>query len=425
LTVFPFRAPRAVIYSGGSHTIRAHGAQEAFSLAETRIVIIGGSIAGLSAAETARAQDPGCAITLLTEDPHLPYYRQRQCEVLEDRAAAQKLVIHPKEWYTIRGISLRLGQAVTGIDTQERAVALKDGSRLPYDRLVLATGSASVVPPIQGADLPGVETLWTMEDALRIESRLKDARRAIVIGGGLLGLEAAYAFHKRGIDNAILERLPRLMMRQLDERAAELFTRQVEKEGSEVTTGASVAEIYADRAGRAAGVRLADGSQHPADLVLISAGVRARTEILTGSGVAFDRFIQVDQRMRTNVPDVYAAGDCASLDGRWYGLWMVARGQGEAAGHNAAGGQRAYAAKTPPYMVNTMGTHIASAGLTQQEGMTSDEIARAYADVMENSEMFQYAKKLYLNEHLAGFILLGDTRAFSSLNKELAIGGTA
>lgn len=128
--------------------------------------------------------------------------------------------------------------------------------------------------------------------------------------------------------------------------------------------------------------------------------------------------------MRTNVPDVYAAGDCASLNGRCNGLWTVARGQGEIAGHNAAGGQREYAAKPPPYMVNTMGTHIASAGLTQREGMTSEEIARAYADVMENSEMFQYAKKLYINEHLAGFILLGDTKAFSSLNRELSAGGT-
>lgn len=384
-----------------------------------KILILGSSIAGVSAAEAAREKAPDSLITILTEDAHLPYYRQRLCEVVQDPAAREKLLLHPEAWYQERRIDLRLSQHVTQVDTKNKLVHLRGGETLPYDRLILATGSRSMVPPIPGADLPGVETLWTMEDALRIEERLKTAQRCLVIGGGLLGLEAAHAFHARGHDSAILERMPRLMMRQLDERAAEIFTAQVEKEGSPVTTSAYIREIYAGPDGRAAGVRLEDGSEFPADLILISAGVKARTEMLKDTGIAIDRCIVVDDHMRTNVPDVYAAGDCAVLDGKWYGLWLVAKNQGAVAGENAAGGDKAYAMQPPPYMVNTMGTHIASAGTIEEQDLSPEQIEQLFADIVDKSDQFQYYKKLYLGDRLSGFILLGDTKAFSSLNKEL------
>ncbi len=384
-----------------------------------KILIIGSSIAGLSAAEAARAGDPGCEITLLSEDGFYPYYRQRLCEVLADPAAGEKLFLHPEAWYRDRGFDLRLNSKVTALKPQNKQVLLSDGQIYGYDKLILATGSYSYIPPTNGADLDGVETLWTMADALRIERRILQAKRCIVVGGGLLGLEAAYTFHKRGLESAILERLPRLMMRQLDERSAELFTAQVEKEGASVTTNAYIAEIYADKNGKAAGVRLEDGSEFPADLVLISAGVHARTEMLEGSGVAVDRCIVVDSRMRTNVTDIYAAGDCAVANGRWYSLWTVAGKQGAVAGENAAGGDREYAMPIPPYFVNTMGTHIASAGTIEEKDLQPDQLARLYENIMENSELFQYTKMLYVGEKLNGFILLGDTKASASLNREL------
>jgi NAD(P)H-nitrite reductase large subunit len=384
-----------------------------------QILVIGSSIAGLSAAEAAQATDPDCRITILSEDSFRPYSRLRLCEVLEDSSSAEKLFLHTDSWYKERGILLELNAKVVSIKPQCREVLLADGRIFSYDRLILATGSSSFVPPVKGVDLPGVETLWTMADALRIERKLGLEKRCIVIGGGLLGLEAAYAFHKRGMQSAILERLPRLMMRQLDERSAEIFTAWVEKEGSPVTINAFIAEIFADREGHAAGVRLEDGSEYPADLVFISAGVRARTEMLEGSGIAMNRWIAVDSRMRTNLPDIYAAGDCAALKDHWYGLWMVARQQGTVAGANAAGGEKEYVPLTPPYMVNTMGTHIASAGLIDEKEVKSREIAKLHADIMENSEKFQYAKKIYAGDKLTGFILLGDTKAFAELNKAL------
>lgn len=413
------------LFSSGDrlcYDIQRHtcSAQEDDTLSALKILIIGSSIAGLSAAEAARAKDPACQITMLSEDSHYPYFRQRLCEVLADPAAGEKLFLHPEGWYQEHGIDLKLNAKVTGMKPQSKEILLADGQVYGYDKLILATGSYSFVPPTKGADLDGVETLWTMADALRIEKRLAQTKRCIVVGGGLLGLEAAYTFHKRGLESAILERLPRLMMRQLDERSAELFTAQVEKEGASVTTNAYIAEIYAGENGKVAGVRLEDGSEFPADLVLISAGVHARTEMLGGSGIAVDRCIVVDSRMRTNVPDIYAAGDCAVLNNRWYGLWMVAGKQGAAAGENAAGGDREYAMAVPPYVVNTMGTHIASAGTIEEKDLQPDQLAQLYADIMENTELFQYAKKLYVGEKLNGFILLGDTKAFASLNKELS-----
>lgn len=383
------------------------------------ILIIGSGIAGLSAAQAAREAAPGCRVTLLSDDSHAPYYRQRLCEVLENESKAGELSLHPETWYREQGLDLRLNLKVKSVDTANKTVYLQDGSAFPYDRLILASGSQSLVPPIKGADLPGVETLWTMADALRISRRIGTAASGIVIGGGLLGLEAAYALHKRGMKSLILERLPRLMMRQLDERAADIFTAQVEKEGTQVTTEAYIEEITADAQGRASGVRLKDGSLHPAGLILISAGVRPRLDFLAGSGVALDRYITVDARMRTNVPDVYAAGDCAIFDRRWYGLWPIARQQGAIAGQNAAGRSLEYEMPVPPYLLKTMGTQIASAGLVEESGLSGEAMEKLHREIMDKAELFQYAKKLYVGDTLSGFILLGDTKAFSSLSRQL------
>ena len=386
---------------------------------QLHIVIIGSSIAGLSAAEAARQKAPDCRITILSEDTHFPYFRQRLAEVLTDRSKAEKLFLHPESWYTERGFDLKLNHKVTGIDPENKAVFLENGAEIAYDKLILATGSASFVPKMPGAELLGVETLWTMEDALRIESKLRDAKRGIVIGGGLLGLEAASAMRERGLETQVLERLPRLMMRQLDERSAGLFTAKVESEGIRVMTQACVKEIYGDEKGRVQGIRLEDGQDFPCDLVLVSAGVMARAEYLKDSGVVTDRKIIVDDRMRTNVPDIFAAGDCAVMDGRWYGLWMIAKQQGQVAGENTLGLDTRCVMQTPPYMVKTMGTQIVSSGLIEEGGLSEDHQARLRVDITENSEAFQYSKKLYIDGHLGGFVLLGDTKAFTSLLKEM------
>ncbi len=384
------------------------------------LVIIGSSIAGLSAAEAARSKDAECKITILSEDHYPPYYRQRLCEVLMDPAKADSLFLHPSEWYREQGFDLKLDTKVTAVKPEDKALLLADTSVLNYDKLIIASGSYSFVPPTKGSDLEGVETLWTMSDALRIENKLAQIKSAVVVGGGLLGLEAAFAISKRGIRTTVLERFPRLMMRQLDERAAQIFTDQVKKEGSEVTTNAFISEIYASEEGKVGGVRLEDGHEYPADLVLISTGVRPRLEMLDNTGIKINRCIVVDNQMRSNLPDIFAVGDCAIMDNRWYGLWMISKQQGEVAGENAVGGSVEYDMPIPPYMVNTMGTRIASAGLIEENNLDPEALAKVHAMIDMNFQLFQYAKKVFVGDKLSGFVLLGDTKAFASLNKELS-----
>ncbi len=349
----------------------------------------------------------------------MPYFRPRLCEVLEDREQAGKLLLHPEQWYAQHRFDIRLNHKVMRVTPEEKSVLLANGQTLKYDRLILASGSGSNPLPVKGWALDGVETMWTMDDALRIEERISKARRSVVIGGGLLGLEAAYALHRRGLDSLILERLPRLMMRQLDERSAEIFAAKVEHEGMHVATEADIEEILENKEGKAAGVRLKDGNEFQADLILVSAGVHARIEYLGGSGIAANRCVTVDSRMRTNLKDVYAAGDCAVMDRRWYGLWSIAKQQGAVAGENAAGGDREYVMPVPPYMVKAMGTSIASAGMVEEANLPREAMESLHRDIMENIGLFQYAKKLSIGDTLSGFILLGDTRAFSSLQKQL------
>lgn len=386
-----------------------------------QLIIIGSSIAGLSAAEAARSHDADCKITILSEDHYLPYYRQRLCEILLDPSKIDALLLHPAEWYSEQGFDLRLDSKVTAVKPEEKAVVLADASVLNYDKLIIASGSYSFIPPTKGSELEGVETLWTMKDALRIEKKLANVKSAVVVGGGLLGLEAAFAFSRKGIHTSVLERFPRLMMRQLDERSAQIFTDQVKKEGSEVATNAFISEIYAAEDGKVGGVRLEDGHEFPADLVLISTGVRPRLEMLENSGININRCIVVDNQMRTNLPDIFAVGDCAIMDNRWYGLWMISKQQGAIAGENAVGGSVEYEMPIPPYMVNTMGTRIASAGLIEESNLDQEALSKVHALIDMNFQLFQYAKKVYVGDKLSGFVLLGDTKAFGSLNKELSV----
>ena len=193
------------------------------------------------------------------------------------------------------------------------------------------------MPPMPGNDLEGVFTLWTLDDALAISDYIKGAKTAVVIGGGLLGLETAYALKQRGLDTTILERGAALLARQLDDRSSAMFQEQVERVGVKVLKNASTKEIQADPdTGKVKAILLEDGNQVPADLVVVATGVRARLEAMDGSDIAVDRYFVTNERMETNIPDVYAAGDCALMKGQWYGLWPVSTREGKVAGTNAA-----------------------------------------------------------------------------------------
>lgn len=386
-------------------------------MSDQKIVIIGSGIAGLSAAESARKMDPDVGIVILSENPHLPYQRPRLPGVIMDPESVDKIVLHKESWYKDKNIDLRRGLAVKHVDPDRQEVELEDGSKIHYDKLILATGSRSFMPPMKGGDLEGVFTLWTLDNALAISDYIKTAKRGVVIGGGLLGLEAAYALKQRGLDTSILERGGALLARQLDERSSAMFQEQVERVGVKVVKNAVTKEILADPStGRVASVLLEDGGQVTADIVIVSTGVRARLEVMEGTDIAIDRCFIVNNKMETNIPNIYAAGDNAIMEGLWYGLWPVSMREGKVAGTNAAGGDEICVIPTPPYLVNTMETRIASAG----------DIAPADPEVSSqihfDETQLTYDRRNFLGDKLVGYVLLGDTTPFSMLSRELQQG---
>ena len=383
-------------------------------MSEQTIVIIGSGIAGLSAAEAARKQDPDARIILLSEDANLPYHRPRLPGVVMAPDTIDRVFLHDQAWYDDRQFDLRLGTKVERVDVDNQRIVLSDLSTIDYDKLILATGSSSFMPPTPGNDLPGVFTLWTLDDAIAISDYIEDVQTAVVIGSGLLGLEIAYALKKRGLDTTILERGQALLKRQLDPRASAMFQEQVERLDIKVRKESSVAEILADpETGNVSGVKLTDGTVLATDIVLVSTGVRARVEVMDGIDIEIDRRFVTNNRMETNIPNVYAAGDCALMDGIWYGLWSVSTREGRVAGANAAGGDEICVIPLQPYLINTMETRVASAGDIAPKG------PEVTSQISFDETQLTYDRRNFVGDKLVGYILLGDTTPFSMLSREL------
>ncbi len=376
-----------------------------------KIAIVGSGAAAVSAAEAALKQNPDAQVALFSEDPHLPYFRPRLAEVLAKEGMDEKILLHPQKWYDENEIHLHLGTSVTSLDPQKKELSLENGNKESYDKLILATGSRSFVPPIPGVEHRGVYTLWTLDQAREIRSSLKPGDQVVVIGGGLLGLEAAWQLHRGGASVSVIESLDRLLANQMDEVGSALFKAKVESLGIQVFTGSNTKAILAED-GNVCGVELSTGEILPATAVLVSTGVRARTELAEAVGIKIDRRIQVNSRMETSLPDIYAAGDNVEMEGKWYGLWTISLQEGAVAGKNAAGGDAQYEMPVPPYMLSTMDTKVMSAGnLKTEEGQT--------VELKEDKENFTYRKLVYKDDKLQGFLLMGDTSEGLNLRKQL------
>ncbi len=379
----------------------------------TTILIIGSGIAAVAAAEAARKQDPEIQITVATKAHELPYYRLRLPERLNE--PDKHLSMHTYEWYKERNITLLMDREATALDATKKLVEFSDGHIMHYEKLIIASGSRSFVPPIPGADGNHVHTLWTIEDSDIINQDMEQGTHAVVLGGGLLGLETAYKLHLGGAKVTILESLPRVLSRQTDERASALYKAKIESFGIEVLVNASTKEIT-DLENEKKQVTLADGRTIACDLVVISTGVLANVEWLKGSGIEIDRRIVVNENMETNLPDVYAAGDIATQNGLWFGLWSVARSEGLAAGTNAALGDASYKLEVPPYVLNTMGTSLVAAGSYPEE-------VQAHEDLDLNENEYTYRRVIYRTEDkqgpVTGYILMGNTKDYLDLQKRI------
>lgn len=302
-----------------------------------RYFILGGGVAALSAAKAIRKTDPAGLIVMLTEENALPYSRIMLTKHLLKDVSAADLALQSAAWYDAPGRDIipLTGRKVAAIDPEKKTVTLEDGLVFPYDKLIYALGARCFIPAFAGSDSKKVVAIRTAEDAARVRELAKSAKSAAVIGGGVLGLEAAWALHQAGISVSVVEFAPRLMPRQLDKKESARVAEAIEDAGAKLYLSASAASYDGST------LTLQDGREIPADMVIVSAGVRANAEIAAAAGVRVERKIMVDEHMQTSVPDVYAAGDCAEYEVS-YALWAEAKEMGQVAGMNAAGGDAVY-----------------------------------------------------------------------------------
>jgi NADPH-dependent 2,4-dienoyl-CoA reductase/sulfur reductase-like enzyme/ferredoxin len=369
-----------------------------------RLVVIGNGVAGASAADHARRAHPECEIDVVGLEPHRFYNRIAISRLIYGRSAMQGLYLLPDTWYDDHGVTCWLNTRARSIDRDAREVELATGDRLAYDRLVIATGSRSFVPDIPGIGTHGSFTLRSADDAIAIRAFAQehDVRRAVVAGGGLLGLESAYALFKLGIDTTVLERDRWLLRRQLDEPAARVLERYLEALGIVVVTNAATAAVTGN--GRVAGVTVEDGRDFECGLFLACPGIVPNTHLAGAAGLDVGRGIVVDDGMRTSDPAVFAAGDVAEHEGRVVGLWPQSARQGEVAGLNAVGGDVVYEPSAPATMLKVAGIDVASVGRFEPGSATDVEVATL------DEEDARYRKLLIADGAIAGAVLIGHPR---------------
>ncbi len=376
------------------------------SLNKTRFLIVGGGIAGVSAAEAIHKVDPSADITLISGEPSLPYFRMNLSRYLAGEINRDQLDLHKEGWYLENHINIIVGAQVHNIDSELKRVTLDDGRVFSYEKLILANGASPFVPPIRGKELPGVMTLRSLEDAERIIQICNHPANVVCIGGGLLGLEIAGAIAKHGSKVTVLETLDWLLPRQLGQEAAELLRRKIEAMGISVIVPAQTSALVGE--GKVEGVEIAGLTSEaepavciPAELVLISAGVRPNLDLAKMAGVEVNRGVLVNEHMQTSNPDIYAAGDVSEYHGISYGLWVPAKKQGEVAGRHAAGQPADFAGDPPSAKLKVLGIDLFSIGQFAPVEEGDRLIAAMQGD--------NYISLLFRNGVLIGANLLGET----------------
>ena len=375
----------------------------------TQYLIIGNGVAGTTAAEAIRKRDKEGAITIVTDESVPFYWRIQLNEFISGDVTEEKLYARKQSWYKEQDIDLKLKTRIQGGEVNDKVVFTQDNQKLFYDRLLVATGSHSFVPPIKGADKKGVFTLRSFQDAHDIMDWAKKIKDVVMIGGGLLGLEAGNALRKLGKKVMVVEFFPRLLPRQLDIPGAQRLQAIMEGMGFSFRLGAKTQEITGD--GGVKGVLLEGGETLPAEMVIVSAGVRPNLDLAKALGLDHDKGIKIDERLRTNKPDVFAAGDVAEFKGIPYGIWTAAMEQGKVAGSNMTGEEALYEGTVMANTLKVVGIDLASAGEIDVDNKFE---AKTLTDDKH------YKKVVIQNNQLVGCIMLGDTKGFNKITKMMA-----
>jgi nitrite reductase [NAD(P)H] large subunit len=365
------------------------------------LIVIGNGMAGAATLAEIVKRSSRPAITVFGGEPHPNYNRILLSDVLGCAKTFDEIFLNTRRWYEENGMQLHAGTFVTGIDLEKKAVTAQDGRRHPFDQLLIATGSLPFIPPMQGADRPGVFTFRNIEDTESMIQWAASRYRAVVIGGGLLGLEAARGLTNRGMAVTLVHLMGHLMEQQLDERAGAILKTEIEKMGIAVRLGCTVDQVRGGE--NVTSVRLTTGEFIETDLVLITAGIRPNVKLAREAGLSVGRGILVDDSMRTSHPDVYAVGECIEHRGKTYGLVGPALEQARvAADAITRDGNRVYHGSVSSTALKVAGIRLTSMGdfLGKEEG--SEEL------VYMDAGAATYKKLVIRNKRVVGAIFLGD-----------------
>ncbi len=373
------------------------------------VVIVGAGIAGISAMEAVLESAPGATVTLLAKEDQLPYYRLNLTRYLAGEIDREALALYPTEWYAEKGVELRLGAEVAELHEERKAVALRDGSEVEYERLVLAAGAHPFIPPFPGAHREGVHSLRTVDDAEEILAALRPGMKCACVGGGLLGLETAAALAKQGADVTLLEGHEWLMPRQLNRRASELLARELANVEISLHMPAKVKEIAGDE--RVAGIELECGETIPAECVVIAAGVRPNSYLARRAGLDVNHGVVVDNELRASDEDVFAAGDVAEHRGVLYGNWIASQYQGKIAGMNAVGLDVEFGGIPRSNTLKVVGVDMLSIGMVEPEDGSYE--------VVEGEIDASYYRFVFHDGRFVGSVLLGDTSLSGAIKKAI------
>ncbi|HDH05760.1 MAG TPA: NAD(P)/FAD-dependent oxidoreductase [Nitrospirae bacterium] len=382
-----------------------------------KYIIIGNGVAGTAAALNIRKTGVSGDITILTDESYPFYSRIRLIEYLADEIDEKKLTIYKDIWYEQNRIRLLLKSPVDSIDRDAKEVVIASGQRLKYDRLLLATGGISFVPPIPGFDKKGVFTLRTLKDAIDIKEYAKNARKVLLIGGGVLGLEAGNSLRKSGHPVSVVEFSTRLLPRQMDPEGAEILKAQMEDMGFTFYLDSKSKEIAG--MDKVEALLLEDGREIKCDMIIISAGIRPNARIAEKLGLKLNKGLPVNDRMETEISGIYAAGDLIEHRGFFYGIWPASAKQGEVAGINMAGGDTVYNGTIPSNVLKIAGVDLAAAGDIDAEG-------RFESIVKRDKEKYIYKKLVINGNRIIGCIFYGDPeggkKAIKAIDKKRDIG---
>lgn len=398
-----------------------------------RFVILGNGIAGYSAAAEIRRQSREAEITLISEEESA-IIRPRLSKICLQSFQRENIRLGDDSWYEKQGIRQVLGRRVEEILPKENRICLSDGSSYLYDTGIYALGARCFVPPFPGTDKRGVATVRTAEDIARIRRLTATAACGAVIGGGVIGMEMAWELHQAGCPVTILEAGPRLMGRLLDEESAGVLCKKAEAQGIPVCCGVNIQELTGE--GRVTGVKLEDGRWFPADLVIISCGIRANTELAEQAGILCGQGVLVDDFLQTSHPDFLAAGDCIQWKKPNPGLWNYARKSGTLAGYYGVKReerdflqkQSGFSPSAEPVIFDCMGTSLFSIGSTEEgegietyrEGQILGKSRTKRGRFLVNhheGENEPYRKFFVKDGLLSGAVLIGDLSGLAEIKE--------